>query len=83
MAMATVEVENNNGREEILDAGSRILLGGSRWWEIEGPVPGNHDNRGLTRNWFPQEFIFGTGTAAFQVLDRQFYVHGNLCETVT
>lgn len=59
-----MEIENNNGREEILDAG---LHDGSRWWECEGPVPGNHDNRGLTHNWFPKEFIFGTGTAAFQV----------------
>ncbi|KAG6412254.1 hypothetical protein SASPL_124927 [Salvia splendens] len=61
MAMVHLD-DNNNGIVEDRNLSS----GGSRWWDIDGPVPDSNDNSGINRNWFPQDFLFGTGTSAFQ-----------------
>lgn len=37
------------------------------WWTNKGPVPDDRDNSHINHNWFPKDFLFGTGTAAFQV----------------
>ena len=63
-AMAMVHMDdNNNGVVEDRNLSSAS----SRWWDIDGPVPDSNDNSGINRNWFPQDFLFGTGTSAFQV----------------
>ncbi|XP_057785230.1 beta-glucosidase 12-like [Salvia miltiorrhiza] len=67
MAMEGVEMvhlENNNA---VVNGVGGDEIGGSRWWEFDGPVPSYHDNSGINRHWFPKDFVFGSGTAAFQV----------------
>ncbi|KAH6807645.1 hypothetical protein C2S51_028753 [Perilla frutescens var. frutescens] len=54
------------------------LIGSSEWWIHEGPVPAYHDNSGLTRHWFPPDFTFGAGTAAFQVIYLYLYLSSSL-----
>ncbi|KAL1566275.1 raucaffricine-O-beta-D-glucosidase-like [Salvia divinorum] len=60
-----VHLDDNNNNVVVDDHISPV--GSSMWWNIDGPVPSNHDNSGINHHWFPQDFMFGTGTAAFQV----------------
>ncbi|KAL1566274.1 beta-glucosidase [Salvia divinorum] len=62
--MAMVHLDGNNNGVVVEDRNSSC--GGSKWWDIDGPVPDSHDNGAINRNWFPQDFLFGTGTSAFQ-----------------
>ncbi|XP_042041450.1 raucaffricine-O-beta-D-glucosidase-like [Salvia splendens] len=67
MAMVPLD-DNKNGTVEDRNSSA----GGSTWWNIDGPVPDSNDNSGINHNWFPQDFLFGTGTLPF----RFIYVEG-------
>ncbi|KAH6821871.1 hypothetical protein C2S53_014602 [Perilla frutescens var. hirtella] len=58
-------------------ATNTVSLSHDEWSKHEGPVPTDHDNSGLTRHWFPADFIFGwkitdgsNGTLACDMYNR-------------
>ena len=67
MAIQGVEMVHLDDNSNVIVEDQTLSVGASRWWEIDGPVPAYHDNSGINHHWFPQDFVFGTGTAAFQV----------------
>ncbi|XP_047972958.1 beta-glucosidase 12-like isoform X2 [Salvia hispanica] len=67
MAIQGVEMVHLDDNSNVVVEDQSLPVGPSRWWEIDGPVPADNDNSGINHHWFPQDFLFGTGTAAFQV----------------
>ncbi|XP_042000333.1 raucaffricine-O-beta-D-glucosidase-like isoform X2 [Salvia splendens] len=67
MAIQGVEMVHLDDNSNVVVEDQTLSVGASRWWVIDGPVPASHDNSGINHHWFPQDFVFGTGTAAFQV----------------
>lgn len=60
-------MENGKSNGVSKEVAIALLPGEPEWWKSEGPVLANHDNGIINRNWFPPDFLFGTGSAAYQV----------------
>lgn len=73
-AVEVVQVAENGKSNGVSDVGL-VGLGESTWWESKGPVPAYHDNSSINSNWFPENFLFGAGSAAYQVITPWIRLH--------